>query len=63
MITRKIDQQIRIGDDIVVTVLRIRGSQVRLGIDAPDEVIVNRAEIEQAKECQQNETTNLRTRT
>lgn len=45
VLTRKPNQAINIGDDIVVTVLEVRGDQVRLGIEAPKHVPVQREEI------------------
>lgn len=45
VLTRKPNQRINIGDDIVVTVLEVRGDQVRLGIEAPRHVTVQREEI------------------
>jgi len=45
VLTRKVDQSITIGSDIRVTVLGIRGNQVRLGIEAPKETSVHRTEI------------------
>jgi carbon storage regulator len=48
VITRKVGDRLRIGDDITVTLLEITGSSVRLGIDAPAEVPVFRHEILQA---------------
>ena len=47
ILTRKTNESIRIGDQISVTVLDTRGSQVRLGIDAPKEIEVHREEIYQ----------------
>ncbi len=43
--TRRIGEEIRIGDDIRVRIIDIKGKQVRLGIEAPPEVIVHREEI------------------
>lgn len=43
--TRRIGEEIRIGDDIRLRIIDIKGKQVRLGIDAPPEVIVHREEI------------------
>jgi carbon storage regulator len=43
--TRRIGEEIRIGDDIRVKIIEIKGKQVRLGIIAPPEVIVHREEI------------------
>ncbi len=46
VLTRKLQQQIKIGDQITVTILRVKGSTVRIGIDAPREVRVVRGELE-----------------
>lgn len=45
ILTRRIGEAVMIGDDITVTILSIRGSQVRLGIGAPRTVEVHREEI------------------
>lgn len=45
VLTRRTGEAIRVGHDIVVTVMELKGSQVRLGIDAPKEVAVHRQEI------------------
>lgn len=45
VLTRKVNQSIMIGDDIEITVLEVRGEQVRLGIRAPKNVMVHRQEI------------------
>ncbi|MDA8300695.1 MAG: carbon storage regulator CsrA [Actinomycetota bacterium] len=45
VLTRHVHQSIVIGQDIVVTVLEVRGDQVRLGITAPKEVQVHREEV------------------
>ena len=45
VLTRKSDEKITIGDDVVVSVLEIKGSQVKLGIEAPKGVAVHRSEI------------------
>ena len=45
VLTRHANQSIVIGHDIVVTVLEVRGDQVRLGIDAPRDVQVHRQEV------------------
>jgi len=45
VLTRKKDESICIGDDIIITLLDIRGDKVRIGIEAPKSVQVHRAEI------------------
>jgi carbon storage regulator len=45
VLTRKANQSIIIGDDIEVTVVEVRGEQVRLGITAPREIPIYRREI------------------
>lgn len=45
VLTRKLMEKLFIGDDICVTVVRLESGQVRLGIDAPREVAVVRAEL------------------
>jgi carbon storage regulator len=50
VLTRKYQEKIRIGDNITITVLRLKGKAVRLGIDAPDNVPVIRGELSFASE-------------
>ena len=45
VLTRHLNQSINIGDDVIVTVIEVRGGQVRLGIAAPSGVVVDRKEI------------------
>lgn len=45
ILTRRISESIIVGDDVKITVLGVKGNQVRLGIDAPKEVSVHREEI------------------
>jgi carbon storage regulator len=45
VLTRKSGEAINVGDDITVTVLEVRGNQVRLGIQAPLDVIIHRKEL------------------
>ncbi len=48
VLSRKLMERIQIGDDVVITVLEIRGSRVRIGIDAPKEIAVMRTELRNA---------------
>ncbi len=43
--TRKSGEAIKVGDEITITVLEIRGNQVRLGLQAPLDVIIHRKEL------------------
>jgi carbon storage regulator len=45
ILTRRVGESVRIGEDVTITVLRVRGSQVRLGVTAPRTVAVEREEI------------------
>ena len=45
VLSRRVGDSVVIGDDVVVTVLEIRGDVVRIGIDAPREVAVRRQEL------------------
>ena len=45
VLTRKLGETIRIGDQIKVTVLEVRAGQVKLGIEAPTEIKVHREEV------------------
>lgn len=45
ILTRRISESIIVGDDVKITVLGVKGNQVRLGIDAPKELPVHREEI------------------
>ena len=45
VLSRRVGESVVIGDDVTVTVLEVRGDVVRIGIDAPRSVAVNRAEL------------------
>ena len=48
VLSRHRDESIMIGDDVVITIVDIRGDKVRLGIDAPNHVPVHRQEVYEA---------------
>lgn len=45
ILTRKIGESLMIGDNVAVTVLGVKGTQVRIGVSAPREITVHREEI------------------
>ncbi|MGD9856936.1 MAG: carbon storage regulator [Planctomycetaceae bacterium] len=45
VLTRKLTECIRIGDSVVITVLKLQGNKVRIGIEAPRDVQITRAEL------------------
>jgi len=45
ILTRRVDETLMIGDEVTVSVLGVKGNQVRIGIKAPREVAVHREEI------------------
>lgn len=48
VLSRKAQESICIGDDVVITVIEVRGDKVRLGIEAPKEMPVHRNEVYEA---------------
>lgn len=46
VLTRKLQQQIQIGDHVTITILQVKGGQVRIGIEAPKNVRIVRSELE-----------------
>ncbi len=52
VLTRRVDESIAIGDSIVITVLAIEGERVKIGINAPRDVIILRQEVFQAVQDQ-----------
>jgi len=45
ILTRKIGEALKVGEDVTVTVMAVKGNQVRIGIDAPKDVAVHREEV------------------
>ena len=45
ILTRRINESLVIGDDITVTIFGVKGNQVRIGVDAPEDVSVHREEL------------------
>jgi carbon storage regulator len=63
VLSRKKGQRIHLGESIVLTVLRCHGSQVRLGIEAPEDVVILREEIhDQWRETERLEQRRAQTR-
>ncbi len=45
ILSRKVGERVVIGQDISITILRVKGNQVRLGVDAPKNIAVQREEV------------------
>ena len=55
ILTRRVGERLMIGDDISVTVLAVKGNQVRVGVHAPSSVSVHREEIYARIQAERNE--------
>ncbi|MBK8816864.1 MAG: carbon storage regulator CsrA [Methylococcaceae bacterium] len=57
ILTRRVGETLMIGDEVTVTVLGVKGNQVRIGVNAPKEVSVHREEIYERIKKEQSEST------
>lgn len=55
ILTRRVGETLMVGDEVTVTVLGVKGNQVRIGVNAPKEVAVHREEIYQRIQNEKND--------
>ncbi|AEF23087.1 MULTISPECIES: carbon storage regulator CsrA [Pseudomonadaceae] len=58
ILTRRVGETLMVGDEVTVTVLGVKGNQVRIGVNAPKEVAVHREEIYQRIQKEKGEEPN-----
>ena len=61
ILSRKTDQQIKIGDDITLTIIELRGDQVKIGVEAPKSIKVFRQEVFSAIKSENTAALNVNT--
>jgi carbon storage regulator len=54
ILTRRMGESLKIGDNVTVTVMGVKGNQVRIGVQAPKDVIVDREEIAVRRDAERN---------
>ena len=54
ILTRRVDESLVIGDIVTVTILGVKGNQVRIGVDAPRDVTVHREELAQKQDSREH---------
>ena len=54
ILTRRVGETLMVGDDVTVTVLGVKGNQVRIGVNAPKEISVHRVEIYMRIQAEKN---------
>ena len=59
ILSRKIDQKIRIGDDTILTIIDVKGDQVKIGVEAPANVKVYRQEVFSAIQSENTAANNI----
>ena len=60
ILTRRIGETLMVGDDVTITVLGVKGNQVRIGVNAPKDVAVHREEIYQRIQKEKTDGTSSR---
>lgn len=55
ILSRKVDEKIKIGDDITITLIEVRGDQVKIGVEAPKNVKVFRQEVFESIQAENKE--------
>lgn len=59
ILSRKVNEKIKIGNDITLTIIEIRGDQIKVGVEAPKDVKVFRQEVFNAIQSENREAANI----